>query len=157
MISQALPLGLIGSFRENIAALTVFLGDKSITPDYIKALNKLNLRLSLICSDKSRLPDLRLALFDWMVEEHKKPLKKDIDFSSEICDNTYYHSNKTLISQEKEYYSKAAWKEGIEKTEDHQKIIDTDDFWEEVEHLNIYNYAKKKKDKHRRKPHPTGR
>tara|TARA_Y100000310_G_C20555880_1_gene750494 strand:- start:380 stop:1114 length:735 start_codon:yes stop_codon:yes gene_type:complete len=147
MISRAIPDNILFHFRENIAGLTIFLGDDSITPKYLQTLNKFNLKFNLICRDKKRLSDLRLEFFDWEVEEYVKKLKKDIDFSSEICDNTYYHSNKTLISGGKKYCSKAAWKAGIKKTKDHQKIIDSDDFWEELGHLYIYNHAKKKKDR----------
>ena len=103
----------------------------------------LNIKFNLICKDKSKLQDLRFKFFDWVVEEHVRFSKKDIDFDSEICDNTFYHSNKTLISEGKEYLSKAAWKAGVEKTSESQKLIDSDEFWEEIEHLNVYNYAKK--------------
>ena len=70
--------------------------------------------------------------------------KKDLDITEDICDNTFYHSKKTLISKNKKYNSKAAWKLNIEQTSEDQKIIDNDDFWEELQHMNIYNYAQDK-------------
>ena len=66
--------------------------------------------------------------------------KKDLDFSKDICDNSYYHSNKTLISQNKKYKSKAHWKHR-DQIEDDSRVIDCGEFWEEVEHFNIYNNA----------------
>ena len=145
MTSKQINLGLLSSFRENIAALTIFVEDGEFSVDYIKTLNKLNIKFNLICRDKEKLSDLRLDFFDWTVEEYNQPVKKDIDFESEICHNTFYHSNKTLISKGKEYSSKAAWIKGAEKTSKDQEIIDTPEFWEEIEHLNIYNYGKTKK------------
>lgn len=49
----------------------------------------------------------------------------------------------------KEYASKAHWKAGITNNKEKSKIIDTDDFWEEVEHFNIYNHGKSKKNRNR--------
>jgi hypothetical protein len=147
MISEAIPPVVLFNFKENISALTIFLGDPTINPQYLQTLNKLNLKFNLICKDADQLSDTRLRFFDWVVEEYKIKTKKDIDFASEICDNTYYQSRKILISNSTEYYSKAAWKAGIEKTEEPQPLIDDEHFWEELEHFHIYNYAKKKKDR----------
>jgi len=144
MTSRKIDIGLLASFKQNIAGVTLFLDEGDFDCTYLRTLNKLNIKFNLICRDKEKLSALRLEFFDWTVEEHNKPVKKDIDFESEICHNTFYHSNKTLISKGKEYLSKAAWVKGVEKTSKDQKVIDTPDFWEEIEHLNIYNYGKTK-------------
>ena len=147
MTASPLPLGLLASFRENISGVTMFMDSGSIDKDYLRSLSKLNIKFNLICKDKSKLQDLRFKFFDWVVEEHVKLSKKDVDFGSEICDNTFYHSNKVLVSEGKNYLSKAAWKAGVEMTNEPQKLIDSEEFWEEIEHLNIYNYAKKEDSK----------
>ena len=47
-----------------------------------------------------------------------------------------------LISKGKKYSSKASWEQGIEHKEgEYESIIDSNSFWEEFEHFNIYNYA----------------
>ena len=145
MINKPIDINTINFFKDNIAGLTIFLGEHEFHEEYFENLNKLNISFNLISRHKDKLPDLRLKFFDYTVEEYVDYLKKDLDFTSELCNDTYYHSNKTLISKNKKYSSKAAWKQGIEKTQEHQKIIDTKDFWEEFQHLNIYNYAKNKK------------
>lgn len=144
MINKPVDLSTLNFFKENIAGLTIFLGEHEFNEEYFINLNKLNIGFNLISRHKDKLSDLRLEFFDYTVEEYVDYLKKDLDFSSKICDDTYYHSNKTLISNNKKYSSKAAWKQGFESTTEHQKIIDTDEFWEEFQHLNIYNYAKDK-------------
>ena len=146
MTSKKINISLVASFKENIAGLTLFLEDGEFSSDYLKTLNQLNIKFNLICRDKDKLSGLRLEFFDWTVEEYLQPTKKDIDFESEICHNTFYYSNKTLISKGKEYSSKAAWIKGVEKTSKDQEIIDTPEFWEEIEHLNIYNYGQTKKE-----------
>ena len=145
MINKPIDINTLNFFKENIAGLTIFLGENDFSEEYFENLNKLNINFNLISRHKDKLPDLRLQFFDYTIEEYVSYFKKDLDFTSEICDDTYYHSNKTLISKNKKYSSKAAWKQGIETTQEHQKIIDNDDFWEEFQHLNIYNYAKNKK------------
>ena len=47
-----------------------------------------------------------------------------------------------LISEGKKYSSKAAWEQGVEYKEGvYEPIIDSNSFWEEYEHFNIYRYA----------------
>ena len=143
MMDKALDIELIAKKGKNIAGITLFLGDESLTNHYVSTLQSLNLNPSLICKDKKLLPDTRLNFFGSDVEEYKIKIKKDLDFSKDICDNCYYDSNKILMSNNQKYSSKAAWKNGI-KSSSMSSIIDTEDFWEEIEHFNIYKYARKK-------------
>tara|TARA_R110000824_G_scaffold121828_3_gene278196 strand:+ start:986 stop:1237 length:252 start_codon:yes stop_codon:yes gene_type:complete len=64
--------------------------------------------------------------------------KKDLDSPDKICDNTCYQSSKTILSNGKEYSSKAAWLEGSQKNKK-QLIIDNETFWKESEFFKIYN------------------
>jgi hypothetical protein len=144
MIDKPFNLSLIEEYKENIAGMTIFIND-NFKPKYIDDLSKINSKFSLICRTSENISDLRFKFFDYVIDKYVCPIKKDLDFAKDICNNTYYHSNKTLISKNKEYYSKAAWKLNIIKTENHQKLIDSEDFWEEVEHMNIYNHGKIKK------------
>jgi len=144
MINSPIDLHIISKFKSNIAGMTIFLGDNDFSEDYFLFLEKLGIKFNLISRHKEKLSDLRLKYFDFTIEEYVNYTKKDLDFTIQVCDDTKYHSRKTLISNNKKYCSKAAWKRDIEQTEDHQSIIDCDDFWEEFEHLNIYNYGKDK-------------
>jgi hypothetical protein len=150
MTSDKININFLRSYMSNIVAMTLFVESEEFDEDYLKSLESIGIKYTLICRDKSKLPSLRFKFFDWTVEEYKKHTKKDLDFSAEVCDNTFYHSNKILISNSKEYSSKASLDAGIERTKEDQKIIDNDTFWEEVEHINIYNYAKNKKNNRRR-------
>jgi hypothetical protein len=145
MINKAIDINLVYRARQNIKGMTIFIGDESINEEYLKMLSKLNINYNLISKDKEKISDLRLKFFDYTVEEYSPKIKKDLDFTENVCDNTFYHSNKTLISNNKKYYSKAAWKINLETTDDRQQLIDSKEFWEEVEHMNIYNYGEIKK------------
>jgi hypothetical protein len=141
MFNKPIDISLINQYKENIHGMTIFLGDNDFDAEYFSYLTSMGLKFTLISRHTDKLPELRLKFFDHVIEHYKIYSKKDIDIKDDLCDNTYYHSNKTLISNNKKYNSKAAWKANIEKTSNAQKIIDNDDFWEELQHMNIYNYA----------------
>lgn len=149
MIDKKIDPNIIYENRSNIAGMTIFMDKREITEDYLNFLSQLDLKYNLVCKDKDLISDIRMEFFDYTVEEYVINSKKDVDSDNNICDNTFYHSNKTLISKNKHYSSKAAWKQGIEKTGEPQKIIDIDEFWEEIEHLNMYNYVKNEKNRKR--------
>jgi hypothetical protein len=142
MLDKALDIDLIVKYANNIAGITLFLGDKSLTSSYVSTLQTLNLNPSLICKDESIISDIRLDFFGSDVEEYKVKSKKDLDFVDEVCDNCFYDSNKILKSKNKIYKSRAAWKIG-QTTDKLTPIIDSPDFWEEIEHFNIYKYDRK--------------
>lgn len=145
MSSKKINLNLIKQLKQNIVAMTLFLEDSDFDEGYFRALDSIGVKYSLICRDEKKLSSIRFKFFDFNIEEYKSITKKELDFGEKICNNTFYHSNKILISNGKEYSCKAALDAGIERTKEDQKIIDNDTFWEEVEHINVYNYAKNKK------------
>ena len=144
MFNKPIDIYLINKYKKNIHGMTIFLGDHDFHEDYFKTLTAMGLKYTLISKYEEKLPGIRLKFFDHTIEKYKIYEKKDLDITEDICDNTFYHSNKMLISKNKKYNSKAAWKLNIEQTSEDQKIIDNDDFWEELQHMNIYNYAQDK-------------
>jgi hypothetical protein len=107
------------------------------TEDFFKAVQKLGIKLKLVCKDENKINDLRLKFFDWDVHLIDKKTKKDIDNHEKICHNTRYKSAQVIVSDSKIYSSKAAWRHGI--SGDHDQIIDCDEFWEDEINLKIYN------------------
>lgn len=144
MINKKINPNVLYYFKKNIAAITIFLDDSDVDLDYLSQLSSLNIKHTLICKDENKINDYRFNFFDFVVNGYDLIKKKDLDFCERLCDNTYYHSNKTIVSKNKKYSSKASWKAGIEKSGSPEKFIDTDDFWEEIDYLNIYNYAEDK-------------
>lgn len=145
MIDKMLGIDIIQRYIDNIAGMTIFCGDESISLYYIESLQRLNIKFNLICKDKDLISKVRLEFFNWDVEEYSITDKKDLDFIEEICDNSMYDTNKKLFSKNREFKSKAHWLHANDQ-EDHSSIIDSPDFWEEFEHMNIYNYDRKNQD-----------
>lgn len=142
LMDSPIDIDLIVSFRENIKGATIFMGENTFSEKYLSILKELNIPVRLTCRDKKNISKIRLKYFDWNINQYKIINKKDLDFHKDICDNTYYYSNKILMSEGKNYSSKAALEEGLEREEGkYEKVIDSPSFWEEVEHFNIYRYA----------------
>lgn len=104
-------------------------------------MRNLGIDVKVIVENEEDLEEARLNLIEWEIELEEKKSKKDVDNSINICDNTRYISSKITLSQGKRYASKAAWKNNLEMTDREANIIDNPDFWEEVNHFRIFNYA----------------
>ena len=142
LINSPIDVDLILKYKDNIKGATIFMDLDSFSEEYLNIFKQLNILTRLTCSDNKIISDVRLKFFDHTINEYKITDKKDLDFYKDICNNSFYYSNKMLMSKGKQYSSKAALENNIEYKEgDFQRVIDTDSFWEEVEHFNIYQYA----------------
>ena len=74
---------------------------------------------------------LRNKYFDIAVRLYKSEEKAP----SEITENTRFLSGKRLIEGGKEYLSYAHWKKGLDNN---NTVIDSPDYWKELEHFYIY-------------------
>jgi hypothetical protein len=68
----------------------------------------------------------------------EKKSKKDLDPDVEIGDNTFFKSGKLILSNGKKFQSKANWITGVDFDGSEQKVIDTVDFWEDLDYYIIY-------------------
>lgn len=104
---------------------------------YINSIKNIGIKINLLCKDENILNDLKIKFFDDGVKLVKKKTKKDLDNIDLLCDNSRYKNSRKIISNGKIYSSKAAYSQGLEG--DHDKIIDCDEFWEELDTIKIYN------------------
>ena len=142
LINSPIDISLINKYKDNIKGFTVFIDESNFSESYLNLIKTLGIPIRLTCKEKDKISDIRLKYFDWNITEYEINSKKDLDFSEDICDNTYYYSNKVLMSKGEKYSSKASWEHGIEYKEgEYESIIDSNSFWEEFEHFNIYIYA----------------
>jgi hypothetical protein len=129
-------INYLRSVKQNINQINYF-----ATPDdnesFFKAVSKLGIRVKIISKDENTINDLKLKFFDWDVNLVTKKTKKDIDNYEKICNNTRYKSSQIIASEKKLYASKAAWKNNINGN--HDKIIDCEEFWEDISNLKLYN------------------
>lgn len=119
----------------------IFRADLSTRPSDLATIKKIGTNLKVSTDDEENLNEIRYNLIDWEVELEQKKSKKDLDAKDDICYTTKYITSKITLSRGKKYASKAAWKQDIEMTSKQANIIDNNDFWEEVDHFMIFNYA----------------
>tara|TARA_Y100000114_G_scaffold70835_1_gene64776 strand:- start:959 stop:2122 length:1164 start_codon:yes stop_codon:yes gene_type:complete len=135
-LDRPMNINYLQAIKNNIHQINYY-----VQPDdnetFFKTLKKIGIKLKLVCKDKNKINDIRLKFFDWDVFFEEKKTKKDIDNSEKICDNTRYKSAQVIVSNQKIYKSKAAWKH--DKPGEHNKIIDCNEFWEDAVNLKIYN------------------
>ena len=136
---KPIPPDLLSRVKGNVTKISIDLGrEPAFDKRLIRETASKGIPLELFCSVPSELKEKQLNFIEWGVAELKHPEKKDLDFASEICNNSSYYSSKTILSKDKEYSSKASWKAGREKSRE-EKVIDSPDFWKEVEYFRIYN------------------
>jgi hypothetical protein len=142
---KEIDLKILKICKNNIECITYHV-DESSNIDFIKDSKSLGIDISLISKDNSNLNEARLKFIDFDIKEKEFVAKKDLDLTGEICDNSFFFTNKILISQGKKFASKVHYEKNIEFS-DQNKVFDTDDFWFDSKHYLIYNHAKNKENR----------
>ncbi len=149
-----LPLDDLKKYKSNIVGII-----QEVTSDtdlkYIERLKRIGVSCALFSKEKdeNKLNDLRVKLFDnFTVELAKEKTKQNVLDSAKIFTNnnvdidlkieeTYFKSNKFLLSDGKVFLSKAHYFANQPTSsfeENFGKVIDNSDFWLEQDYLLIY-------------------
>lgn len=131
--------------KDNISMITYRIDERS-DPDFVQRCIDLGLQINLISSNASSISETRLQFFDWPVRLVEAKSKKDLDNCREICENTYFKCKKTIHSQAGQFPSKHHWENNI-TSEEENLAIDSPVFWEELDHLYLYNHDQDSKNK----------
>jgi len=135
-LDQPMELKYLRVIKDNINLINYYVSEKD-NPKYFTAIEKLGIKLNLLCKNEENINELRIKFFDWPIMFIKTKTKKDLDNSNKVCDNTRYKCSMKIIAGGQIYNSKAAWK--YDKQGNHNKIIDCPEFWEDLNILRIYN------------------
>ena len=106
--------------------------------NYLSALRRVGISPDFFCDDEGIVNKVRLLNIDLEVPLIEKKSKKDLDSDTEIGDNTFFKSGKLILSNGKKFQSKANWITGIDFDGSEQKVIDSSDFWEDLDYYIIY-------------------
>lgn len=125
--------------RKNLLQINLEV-DESTKQETIDKARELNNNLFLFSRDANNIQKIRLNLIDEKISLENKVQKKDLDIANKLCNNTYYKSSKIIISKGKNYTSLAAMKLNQQLNPlNLEKVIDTEEFWEESEHFKLIN------------------
>lgn len=127
---------LLLAIRNSIQRISIN-ADDGLDESFLKLLKKLNIAYEIFISDKSKLYELRLAHIDEPIDYLEKK-SKPLDFNYDSSHSISMTSSKILISKNGSFPTKAHWIIGENCKEGFQSYIDTDDFWEDLDFINIY-------------------
>jgi hypothetical protein len=112
--------------------------DETIDLRYFDALKKLNIDHQIIIEDESILNDARLEYFDQNVTFYTPTKTRP----KEIPENACFFSFKKVVDGSNVYESKAHWKNRQLSVDKQTKILDTPEYWEDIEYYYIYEQSK---------------
>lgn len=133
---KRIDLQVLAPIVNKIVGMTIVLND-SFSLEYLNELKNLGLKLSLTAPDNKNWGRFAEKYFDFGVEKDVVSTKNDVQGLGEIDDSYIFSSEKILISDSKVFANKVCWKNGQQKLDRYFNIIDTPDFWEEVQHFHI--------------------
>lgn len=135
--------GFISASRKGIEKISLeikSLKDSEVAEilNFLKILKKYKISFELFVRDNKLLTEVRLRFIDYRVSLFEEKTKKDLDKEVKTCDNLFMKSSKIIISNGKKYSTKAHWVLDEPMGDKNQKVIDTSDFWCDLEHYVIY-------------------
>ena len=136
---KIIDLNLLKAFKSNILALVYQVKDDN-NPKFVNEVRKSGIQLQLVSNlTDDELNKYKLNYFDIGIINIEKITKKDdIKDKDLISDDTYFKTNKMLLSKGKFYSSKSHWLLDLPKTDVEEKIINTPKFWEELDYFYLY-------------------
>lgn len=132
---------LLSAIRSSVSRISVN-ADDGLDQEFLDNLKALNIKYEIFSSKRDGLSSLRLDYIDESIEYYPKTTKKEIDFDIDSSYDMLMRSSKILISKNGKFASKAHWIVGKELNSGLENIIDTSDFWEDLDFMHIYKQEK---------------
>ncbi len=135
IISQPIDVEELRQFKSQIPRITLMAENTdSYTLDYVKNVKSLGLDVLMIGTNNETLPWVREKFFDYSVESLDRPERSVID---KIPQHAKFFSKKQVHSNGQIFPSIAHYKQNI-PFQQANRIIDSDDFWLDVEYFYFY-------------------
>jgi hypothetical protein len=133
---KEIPIKVIDAIKSKVHGITV-IANESITLEYLKDVKSLGIKIDLIAKYNDNWGALAEKFFDFGLEKDEvfdKNTVKTLDMIDETC---LFSSEKIILSEEKVFASKLAWKNNQPKLDRLAKVVDDPIFWEELDHFHI--------------------
>lgn len=133
--SQPIDVEALKQFKGQIHRITLIAENpESYTLDYVKSVKNLGLDVLMMGVNKETLPWVREKFFDYSVESLDYPERSLID---KIPPHSKFFTKKQVHSNNKIFPSIAHYKQNIPFSKAN-RIIDSDDFWLDLEYYYFY-------------------
>jgi hypothetical protein len=133
---KEIPIKVIDAIKSKVHGITVIAND-SITLEYLKDVKSLGIKIDLIAKDGENWGALAEKFFDFGLEKDETFDKKSVKAIDMIDETCLFSSEKIILSEEKVFASKLAWKNNQPKLDRLAKVVDDPVFWEELDHFHI--------------------
>ena len=137
--NNVIQIAHLASLAQNIRKIIIRIDtlDEKIDTRYFDALKKLNIDHQIIIEDESILSDARLEYFDQNVTLYDPLKERPEKIPTDAC----FFSFKKVIEGQNVYESKAHWKNRQLSVDKQTKILDTPEYWEDLEYYYIYEQS----------------
>jgi hypothetical protein len=124
------------TISKNVEKIYLFISEIKdlINIKYFELLKSYNIDLEILVTNEQILKGARLEYFDQKVELYKPHITKPENVRS----NNFFFSLKTLVEGDCIYPSKAHWKNRHLPLDLPFKIVENQDFWEDLDYYYIY-------------------
>ena len=135
-----IPIAKLQPLANNINKIIIKITNlnEKIDVRYFKALKKLNIEHQIMIEDESIISDARLEYFDQNVVLYTPHKSIPDGVSLDACFFTF----KKVVEGSDVYESKAHWKNKQLSVDRQTKILDTPEYWEDLEYYYIYEQNK---------------
>lgn len=134
---KALDVNVLTSLKENIESI-VYNIDMTNDVKFVDAIHKTGIPYILISyKSETELQSLKLDYIDYNMINRKNI--SCIEEFSGVTKDTYVETNKVLINKDGGYASYAHFKASISHRKESSKIIDSPDFWKDVDFFYLWN------------------
>jgi hypothetical protein len=134
--NKEIPINVIDAIKSKIHGITIIAND-SITLEYLKDVKSLGIKIDLIAKNDENWGMLAEKFFDFGLEKDEAFDKKSVKAIDMIDETCLFSSEKIILSEEKVFASKLAWKNNQPKLDRLAKVVDDPVFWEELDHFHI--------------------
>lgn len=140
---QPIDLNVLKQFKQNIKNIIYLLYSKNNERDlvWIKKLHESGLPYILITTELENINDFKFNYLDYNpVLPCPINKRENVKNSDKIGANTYFKTNKLILSNGKVYLSIAHWRANQEfNPKEKSKIIDNEEFFKDLDYLYIFN------------------
>lgn len=136
---KLIPLGILDQIYPKVKNISFIINEKINLDDfYIKYLKSKKINFQILVKDENLIPETQEKYFEIQVRPYKTLKKEDMTGKPTKINNTFFSSNKTILSNGKRYPSKYHWQKDENIIDKNLNIVEDDVFYEELNHYFIY-------------------
>jgi hypothetical protein len=137
---KMIPHEFIQKVRGKLKNMTFLVNEDSvISDDYLNYISGLGITTNILVKDPSILPIIRDKYFNFNVQVYASADKSILKDKKITFNESFFHSNKTIISRGKKYHSTYHWKKDKNILDKNLVMEDNELLLSELNHFYLYD------------------